>query len=349
MPRVTGAGGPAAPEAGVSWEQVIVERLRSKKLAPIVGSRVQNDILLGGHDALVDSYIDYCRRYNFAIERRTLPEMLQIRSVTDLRMADPLRIKEDYVNFLKNRLMDLAEADPANREPMQRRRLDEVIEKFDNLEFPQFAAELGYPRFDAVQPDSLQLLADLDLPIYLTTCYHDGLETALSRNPRKQVQTDFCRWHDKLKDLPSPLRDKSYTPAPEEPLVYHLYGVDRWVDSLVLTEDDYMKFLVAVSQNVGRTSDPVHLRLRRALSDSSLLLLGYSMYEWEFRSLFWGLIAQRPSHDLQSVVTVVLETKGRDTTLEQQYLQKYLEVYKFKVYWGDSQSYLETLHQSRDE
>ena len=66
-------------------------------------------------------------------------------------------------------------------------------------------------------------------------------------------------------------------PSKEQPLVYHLHGFDQYPESLVLTEDDYLEFLVAISSDKGRNTDPVPKPVREALVESSLLLLGHSL------------------------------------------------------------------------
>ena len=71
------------------------------------------------------------------------------------------------------------------------------------------------------------------------------------------------------------------------PIVYHLYGLEKYPATLVLSEDDYMDFLVKVSANGGGL---VPLELRQALAESSMILLGYRLRSWEFRVLFRGII-----------------------------------------------------------
>ena len=75
----------------------------------------------------------------------------------------------------------------------------------------------------------------------------------------------------------------------------------------------------------------MHGRVRQALSDSSLLLLGYELQDWDFRSLFWGTIVPRTrARPLTSVVSIQLEPGE----IEKLYLQKYLDGFYFKVAWG---------------
>jgi hypothetical protein len=54
--------------------------------------------------------------------------------------------------------------------------------------------------------------------------------------------------------------DENHRPSPTEPLVYHLHGFDQVPPSLVLSEDDYLEFLVAIPRDKGRNIDiiPLH-------------------------------------------------------------------------------------------
>ena len=46
-----------------------------------------------------------------------------------------------------------------------------------------------------------------------------------------------------------------FKPSPQTPVVYHLHGHRSVIDSLVLTEDDYLDYLVNMSAAFGRGSD----------------------------------------------------------------------------------------------
>ena len=97
-------------------------------------------------------------------------------------------------------------------------------------------------------------MADFDLPIYLTTSYHNFIEVALKR-AGKEPRTEICRWHKGLESIPSVFDDEDYEPTKDEPLVYHLHGSDLHPESLVLSEDNYLEFLVAISVHKGKDQD----------------------------------------------------------------------------------------------
>lgn len=314
-----------------TWQQTVIERIRAGKLVPILSNAIDDELALGGHAALLKAYADFSR---IPLEGRSLAEIAQFKGITDEGITDALALKENYVNFVKSRLYELAEAGQADPEA-----LADVDAQFDDLKLAQICEQLRFPGYGDARRHPLLLLAGLDLPIYLTTGYHEFLETAL-RRAGKRPRTDFCRWHKNIESserYPSAF-DGSYEPSKQEPLVYHLHGLDRYEDSLVLTEDDYLTFLVACSQNIGKNSDPVHGRVRQALSDSSLLLLGYTLQGWDFRSLFWGLVVQR-TRTLTSVVSIQL----KPSDVERSYLEKYLAKFDFKVSWDEFGTYVATL------
>jgi hypothetical protein len=257
--------------------------------------------------------------------------MAQFKFVTDEAITDVLALREDYVEFVKSRMMDIAEGDHVAADTLK-----EVDAEFDSLTFGQVSERLGYPHYGDELRHPLLLLANLDLPIYITTGYHEFVEAAL-RHAGKAPVSDFARWHRSIEEHRSAFAG-NYEPTRQTPLVYHLHGIDAVPDSLVLTEDDYLTFLVAASQNFGKTTDPVHWRVRQALSDSSLFLLGYELQSWDFRALFWGAVAQR-TRSLTSVVGIQVEP----SEIEKQYLQKYLDAHHFQVAWGNVGSTVQQL------
>lgn len=110
------------------------------------------------------------------------------------------------------------------------------------------------------------MLADLPFKIYLTTSPYTFIEEAL-RRAGKQPRTEICRWRRELDSIDSVI-DDTYKPSTHEPLIYHLHGLDRYADSLVLTEDDYLEFLVNVVQGQGNNAvDRIHALVRKTLSD----------------------------------------------------------------------------------
>ena len=81
--------------------------------------------------------------------------------------------------------------------------------------------------------------------------------------------------------------DPKFTPSPANPLVFHLHGHNQVPESLVLTEDDYLTFLVNMSSQQVVFPPPVQC----ALAVDTLLFMGYSLSDWTFRVLIQTLRA----------------------------------------------------------
>ena len=80
--------------------------------------------------------------------------------------------------------------------------------------------------------------------------------------------------------------DPGLVPTQANPVVFHLHGHYDVPESLVLTEDDYLDFLVAVSRDDGLLPH----QIQKALAGASLLFLGYRLADWNFRVIHRGLV-----------------------------------------------------------
>ena len=194
------------------------------------------------------------------------------------------------------------------------------------------------------------LLADLNLPLYITTNYDSFMYLAL-QNRERDPKRELCRWNP-LVDLKSnsilgPGSD--YEPTPANPLVYHLHGHYDIPQSMVLTEDDYLNFLVNLSSDQDFLPDVI----RTALASTSLLFIGYSLSDWNFRVLFRGLLgSQAASFGYTSVAVQLTPTTSDVSEKGQQRAQTYLDSYfekiqqiKVRVYWGDIKEFATELRQ----
>jgi hypothetical protein len=285
--------------------------------------------VLGDHDHVIEAYADYL---DYPLpERHDLSRMTQYVSVMEKESKGTLEIKNDYLNFIKNILVRRAETEPEHVPPAL---LEESVARIDAMDFSAFADSLGYPHFGESTADPLLILADLPVPVYLSTSYHRFLEIALNL-AHKKPRSDVCRWHRGMRERPSVFTG-DYQPTPQEPLVYHLYGLDDEPTSLVLTEDNHMEFLGTISKN----PELIPARVYHALSDSALILLGYHLQSWDFRTLFWSLL--RPRELKQQGVSVLQLPPSAE---EQKYYQEYLEGSEFKVFWGTIEEYMRQLYE----
>jgi hypothetical protein len=195
-------------------------------------------------------------------------------------------------------------------------------------------------------PKNYTLLADLQLPVYATTNYDGFMARAIGATGVATPSVDICRWNDRLADeLPKYRRTE---PVPAAPSIFHMHGHISHQNSILVTEDDYIDFTVSLAQRAAR--DPVipHF-VRRALGNSSLLFVGYSLDDWNFRVLMRHLMKQQRllQHELYGSLSIQLSDE--DMPLERRArAEKFLEVYlsssRIDVHWGHAEPFLEELH-----
>ncbi len=306
-------------------QRSFVERIRSGRVVPVISNEALADLVLGGHCRLVQGYADY-----IAYPMPDCDNLVKMAKFYKLRQGlKEQELKSDYLNFVKNHVYATAESAGADAGA-----LDDAEAEVDDLSVSAFANRLGCPRLDRGPEDPLLVLANLPMKTYLTTSPYTFIEDAL-RRAGKEPRTEVCRWRKELDSIDSVI-DASYKPSAREPLVYHLHGLDRYPDSLVLTEDDHLDFLVNVCQGQGNNAtDRVHGLVRQALFDD-LILLGFSLASWAFRTLYAGLIKPNGRQEDRGVCCLQL-VPNED---EKQYLQDYVErEAKFDVFWGDVPQY----------
>jgi hypothetical protein len=317
----------------IEWD-FIVDKIFEKKCTPVISNQVVNGTLFGEQN-VVEAWANKVG-YPLA-DRDNLTRVAQFFSVT----KDISRAKSNYLRFLRRNLFDLAEKDP-NIDPG----FLSQLKRERALTFSQIATEkLRYPNF-AKEPDHpLTILATMDIEIYLTTSHHHFMEAALKasgKNPRTEVYP----WRQVLEDnIPVKYRsDLDFVPDVENPLVYHLHGIDDYADSLVLTEDDHLEFLVNVTQDI-KDPDITPSTVRNALSGSLLILMGYRLHDWDLLVLLEGLIKSQPDRPPGYSVQFVLEDREHITNKAKfdDYLQKYFANTKFDVYLGKLEDFAQTL------
>jgi hypothetical protein len=176
------------------------------------------------------------------------------------------------------------------------------------------------------------ILANLDLPIYITTNYDKFLELTISKNPNKESQTELCRWNDNLTkyfrtlEVSSVFEQNQYKPSTDKPLVYHILGDIDTPQSMVLAERDYFEYVINLNKNEEK--DMIPSVVRKELGLSSLLFIGYSLDDINFRVIFQGFLsflnALPKEYRKLSIAVQIPPVISKD---EQIKMQKYLEQY----------------------
>lgn len=208
---------------------------------------------------------------------------------------------------------------------------------FNSLPAPDFQSETQIH----------SLLADLPTPVYITTNYDDYMTQALQvkgKDPKREV----CRWNDEIRRLPSVFKQRTgWEASSRSPVVFHLHGYKDVPKSLVLTEDDYVDFLIRMDAD---DEELLPARIQEAFTGASLLFLGYGLGDWNFRVLFRTMVTYMKRSTKKAHVSVQLAPLDRNMPEEKKaavldYLNNYFGELNIHVYWGKCQQFTSELRQ----
>jgi hypothetical protein len=196
--------------------------------------------------------------------------------------------------------------------------------------------------------DPFRVLAELRLPIYLTTDPFDTLADAL-RDAGADPVVEFYRW-DTFYEFDPPVweQDSHYSPTPERPLVLHLFGRWRHPSSLVLSDDDLLDF--TMQMEVTATLPPF---LLTAINRSSLLFVGFGVDDADFRVVH--KVLQRrlgvPNRERLHVAAQIelSEDVMQNHVQARDFFDHYFDRVDVAVYWGTVEEFARTLKAKMEE
>lgn len=144
----------------------------------------------------------------------------------------------------------------------------------------QLVAELRKSVQEGKRPSpALRALAELDFPLVITTNYDQLFEQALvlaGKQPRVSIYTPNLETTVDFRD-----------PSPKNPVVFKIHGdIDR-PETIVVTDEDYIQFVLRMSNK--EPYDPLPLTLKYHLTGWTTLFVGYSLLDYNLRLLFKSL------------------------------------------------------------
>ncbi|MBB3044485.1 SIR2 family protein [Nocardioides soli] len=179
--------------------------------------------------------------------------------------------------------------------------------------------------------DPYAILADLPFPIYFTTSFTTLLEDALADAHRPPNIVDFP-W-----DGGRVTNRSNSRPDPGAPTVVRLFGGFDDPDSMVLTEDDYFKYLTTWTT----AKSQVLKGLQSKLTNNNLLMMGFGLDDWDFRVLFRSIFTMGGATPrLRTLAHIAVQVTPESDVIEADAVQDYLEQYysstatHFAVRWG---------------
>jgi hypothetical protein len=134
----------------------------------------------------------------------------------------------------------------------------------------------------------LKALAELPIELIVTTNYDELMERALEAAPKpyERVVQPLAGFDPEAQRKLQDALAKQQGVA-----LYKIHGSlhDKGSAELVISEDDYAQLLSVLHTEAG-----VPPLIKSRLVDATLLFLGYSLEDWDFRTLFHGLIERLP-------------------------------------------------------
>ena len=312
---------------GAAKLPAVIRNIKRARCTPLIGPGLVEPILGSMHE-IAGRWAEQFRYPMSPNERESLPQVAQYLTIHQDARFPFDELDEILVNHVRTRFAT---------------DLPENLLK-GNTRLNTLLDALGAKRRDQDALDPYKALAELPLPIYLTTNMDNLLESALKAVGR-EPHVFLCPWNEYIEQN---LPDYKDEPTPEKPLVFHLFGSWDEPDSIVLTEDNYFDFLIGVTSN----KDIIPEQVRLALSDSSLLFLGFQTESWDFRVVYRSILAQPGSTRRNQYAQIAAQLEPEDgRILEPQGARVYLEEYFGKgldidIFWGSPQEFLAELMQS---
>jgi hypothetical protein len=318
---------PGFGDDGASFEKwpTIVRSIRRGQCTPIIGAHFTERVL-GSPQQVAQRWAE---TYNFPMaphQREDLPQVSQYLAINQ----DAQFPRDELAQHMRRELL---------------RKLPAKSELTPDSELTDLLAAIGAHEREHNPSDPNKLLAEQPFPIYITSTQHTLLTEAL-KAVGKDPQTEICIWNDELKDiLISVFEDEpDYKPTAERPLIFHLFGRVDVPESLVLTEDDFFDYLIAISLERERIP-PV---IREALTDTALLFLGFRLDDWDFRVLYRSLMSQEGRNRRRKYAHIAGQVMfDEERFLAPERAKKYLETYfqsnDISLFWGSVDDFARAL------
>jgi hypothetical protein len=318
---------------GASFEgwDALVSNINAETCTPILGP-LFNEAILGSPAEMANRW---AQRYNFPMEAHQRDDLPQV--------AQFLTVKQDWA--LPRRML----AEHLREELLARYgpQLGPLVDEKPSL--GKLFSAVGALLREGSEDDPYRVMAKLPFRVYITALTDNLLLEALKAEG-KRPRFEICRWNKDLANTtkyPSPFdKDSKYTPTPEEPLVYYIFGVNAWEASLVLTEDDYFDFLIGATRN----NELIPKVVREVIADSGLLFLGFRLEEWAFRVLFRILDSQegRRRDRYTNIAGQITPEDGLFLEPERArlYLEKYFGNSRVNIFWGSVKDFAHELNEN---
>jgi hypothetical protein len=316
------------PDFGARADDVWMELIAAvdqDRCTPVIGSGL-SDSILGSREAVAERWVS---RWQAPVARHARNDLAMV--------SQYLRVRTSA-------------AHPANE--LAQYLMSELRQKYESQLPPgTFDARKPDPVISAVGAmnrrkdpyDPFKVVASIAAPVFFTTGWTNLIEDALAEAGRPPVSR-FFDWSD-VDDEEN--NEDFGTPTTAEPLVFHLFGKLTHPESLVLSEDDYFRWLRTWIERREFYGGGGGKRFNKLLLRRTLMFLGYRLDDWDFRVLFQGIKSFGASAQLEGRQHVAVQISRDSSLIEPEAVQDYLESYfradDVHIYWGEARAFLTEL------
>ncbi len=336
-----------AQAAYLAWDG-LVAAVRQRRIMPIVGPGLIQ-FLMGSPQELAERWASTGQPgpYPLTRGRDSLPLVTRYLATMQQNPAYPA---DQLKQFLRGEI--------------RRRHQDRIGDAPQNASLRELMQRVGETvRATNGELDAYRILARLPADIYITTMPDDLLYESL-KEAGKEPQRALFQWKDQLNQIDEesefskPHQERNYTPTETKPLVYHIFGHIGQDESLVLTEDDYFQYLLAVGKDSAKgDAAKIPPEISRGWTVKALLFMGFQIDDWALRVLLHSIrasIKSRFDGRPRSVAVQISPDDNMSLNPEQatRFLERYLGDFSpmpMNVYWGSTQDLLSQLWQTREQ
>ena len=331
------------PGAFDRWDAVVND-VRNQECVPVLGAGLVQYILGSTRDIARK----WAERYEFPLAPHNRDDLSQVAQYLVYRQSKSLAINElrtHLVGHMRSKYRAELEAIGAETG----KDLFAAPDDTQNL-FGELIRSVGayLRRQDPEDPHAL--LARMPFRVVInanrSNLMHDAFVEA-----GKRPKVLLCNWIV-VNDRPiqiGPKLPEGWEPSVEEPLIFHVFGNLSFERSLVITEDDYFDFLIAVTRNETLHGLAIPGAVTEALASSGLLLIGFHVDDWDFRVLFRGVLKQ-PGDALGEwnarVAVQMSPSEGEivDPDRASAYLKDYFQsAGRLSTFWGSAEDFVRNL------
>ncbi|QQS47814.1 MAG: CHAT domain-containing protein [Acidobacteriota bacterium] len=311
------------------WKS-ICSRVRTGEFIPILGPDIAEE-LLGGTREMASRLAEM---HGFPLAENDRADLAKV--------TQYISTKEDR-NYAQDAVVNQFLAQLAQR-------VDEKGSGGKNL---KELISLALERCKSNPDNAFTILSQLGASIFLNASPDTLLIKSIESAGKKPeaVFGDWRRTGDKVPKEPEP---ENAMPSAESPWVYQVFGVFGKRETLVLTEDDFLDYLIATS-----TDKLMPKKVRGSLLQNSLLFLGFQLDDIRFRVLFRLIMTMQGTETLRNYSHVGVqinpdEHRFADVERARKYIESYFQEGRggapsISIYWGTAADFLKELRRQLSE